>query len=270
MTVSPTVRPAQIRVYRYRVPQLTGGVDPNLGGIPACGFQGPAGKTFGPVPWQLLVLGADYYTDPSGLWIALSQKVDLRSDYIAVSYVTEAGVTVGSFPGAAEARCRDHVCLGRYASHDRRAAGGQRPAVVLARDAAVLPGGGPGPRPRVAEGRYRAQPFGATAPAVDILHLSRRDSVSSVPTDQNTFDRENRLFPRPRDPGADLVIRESYLAFPEHQAVRQPGGARDRPSWPIRSTRRRCTCCSRRVRRPSTSSGCDTTPPGPGIDPPST
>src|SRR4029077_8178691 len=70
MTVSPTVRPAQIRVYRYRVPQQTSGVDPNLGGIPACGFQGPAGKTFGPVPWQLLVLGADYYTDPSGLWIA--------------------------------------------------------------------------------------------------------------------------------------------------------------------------------------------------------
>jgi hypothetical protein len=98
--IPPTVRPAQIRVYRYRVPQQTSGVDPNLGGIPACGFQGPAGKTFGPVPWQLLVLGADYYADPSGLWIALSQKVDLRSDYIAVSYVTEAGVTVGSFPGA--------------------------------------------------------------------------------------------------------------------------------------------------------------------------
>ena len=33
-------------------------------------------------------------------------------------------------------------------------------------------------------------------------------------TDQNVFDRENRLFPRPRDPDAAEVLKESYIIFP--------------------------------------------------------
>ena len=36
----------------------------------------------------------------------------------------------------------------------------------------------------------------------------------AVPTDQNVFDRENRLFPRTRDPDAAQVLRESYIVFP--------------------------------------------------------
>ena len=36
----------------------------------------------------------------------------------------------------------------------------------------------------------------------------------AVATDQNVFDRENRLFPRTRDPDAAQVLRESYIVFP--------------------------------------------------------
>src|SRR6185436_4594600 len=33
-------------------------------------------------------------------------------------------------------------------------------------------------------------------------------------TDQNVFDRDNRLFPRSRDPDASEVLKESYIIFP--------------------------------------------------------
>ena len=221
LTVSPDVRPAQIRVYRYRVPQLTGGVDPNLGGIPACAFQGPAGKTFGPVPWQLLVLGADYYADPSGLWIALAQKVDLRSDYIAVSYVTEGGVTVGSFPGQpkpdAGTTCASvdtlRMIVEPLVGNDQpsfwhemrqfyRVAGQDLDPVSLKVDISL-------------NRSERPLPPSSFSTYLGALGLS-------VPTDQNTFDRENRLFPRARDPGADLIVRESYLAFPNIKPFANP------------------------------------------------
>ena len=269
LTVSPDVRPAQIRVYRYRVPQLTGGVDPNLGGIPACGFQGPAGKTFGPVPWQLLVLGADYYTDPSGLWIALAQKVDLRSDYIAVSYVTEGGTTVGSFPGApkpgASTTCASvdslRLIVEPLVGNDQpsfwhemrqfyRVAGQDLDPASLQVDIAL-------------NRSERPLPPSNFSTYLGALGLS-------IPTDQNTFDRENRLFPRARDPGAEpgrSASRTSRSPTSSRSPIRRRWG---RPNWPTRSTRRRCTCCSRRVRRPSTSSGCDTTPPVPATDRPST
>ena len=47
--------------------------------------------------WQLLIQGTDYYLDPSGLWFALATKLD-QNDYLAVSYTTAGGTTVGSFP----------------------------------------------------------------------------------------------------------------------------------------------------------------------------
>ena len=58
----------------------------------------PAGQTFGPVAMGAADAGRDYYLDPSGLWLALATKLD-PTDYLAVSYVTAGGTTVGSFPG---------------------------------------------------------------------------------------------------------------------------------------------------------------------------
>jgi len=95
--LAPTDRPAQVRVYRYRPPQNQAGADPNLGGITALGRTIDPNQRFGPVRWQLLIQGADYYLDPSGLWFALATKLD-QNDYLAVSYTTDGGTTVGSFP----------------------------------------------------------------------------------------------------------------------------------------------------------------------------
>ncbi|HEV8176955.1 MAG TPA: hypothetical protein VGP44_04635, partial [Gemmatimonadales bacterium] len=96
-TAAATNRPAQVRVYRYRPPQNQTGADPNLGGITALGRTIDPAQSFGPVRWQLLIQGTDYYLDPSGLWFALATKLD-QNDYLAVSYTTAGGTLVGSFP----------------------------------------------------------------------------------------------------------------------------------------------------------------------------
>ena len=93
----PAVQPVQVRVYRYRPPQTESGADPNLGGITALARTIDPAQSFGPVRWQLLIQGSDYYIDPSGLWFALATKLD-QNDYLAVSYTTAAGTTTGSFP----------------------------------------------------------------------------------------------------------------------------------------------------------------------------
>ena len=97
--LSPTYRPAQVRVYRYRAASGKSGVNPNLGGITALARRSDSPQQFGPARWELLIQGTDYYLDQSGLWIVLATKLD-QSDYLAVSYRTAAGTTVGTFPQA--------------------------------------------------------------------------------------------------------------------------------------------------------------------------
>ena len=67
-------------------------------------------------------------------------------------------------------------------------------------DVSVAPGQPVGQSLRAASGRGH--------------HLPRPFSAWRSPTDQNVFDRENRLFPRSRDPDAAQVLRESYIVFP--------------------------------------------------------
>ncbi|MEP7228273.1 MAG: hypothetical protein ABI785_12975, partial [Gemmatimonadales bacterium] len=96
-SVVPTAdRPVQVRVYRYR-PTVGQSTDPNLAGITATARTADTLQKLAAVRWEALLQNKDYYLDPSGLWIALATKLDTR-DYLAVSYVTAAGTTVGSFP----------------------------------------------------------------------------------------------------------------------------------------------------------------------------
>ena len=84
--------------YRFRPAVNRNGTDPSIGGITALARSLDPNQTYGPVRWELLIQGTDYYLDRSGLWLALATKLD-QNDYLAVSYVTEDGSTVGSFPG---------------------------------------------------------------------------------------------------------------------------------------------------------------------------
>jgi hypothetical protein len=203
--VAPAERPAQVRVYRYRPPQNQTGTDPNLGGITALARTTDAAQSFGPVRWQLLIQGADYYLDPSGLWFALATKLD-QNDYLAVSYTTAAGTTVGSFPaqdqgpGSSDSlrlvvepkRGPEAVTFRHEMRQIYRAAGADLDPPSLQVNLSV---------------NRSERPQGGGTTYLALLGLA-------VATDQNVFDRDNRLFPRSRDPDAAQVLRESYIVFP--------------------------------------------------------
>lgn len=209
-------RPLDVRVYRYRVPQGNSTADPNLGGIPACARQGDTPRTFGPVQWQLLVSGVDYWLDPSGLWVALAQRVDTRADYIAVSYVRQDGSQVGSFPSqppvvpGTTCATVDSVQM----IHEPLV-GSEQPSFhyelrnlyrIAGRDLDMA-------SLQVAIAVNRSER--PVAPSPYSTYLSALGLA--IPTDANTVDRDNRLFPRVRDPGAEAVVREAYVVFPHLQ-----------------------------------------------------
>ena len=203
--IAPADQPAQVRVYRYRPPQSQSEADPNLGGITALARPNSNAPGVGPVRWQLLIQGTDYYLDPSGLWFALATKLD-QNDYLAVSYTTAAGTTIGSFPSEDRGQgSTDSLRLivepkkGPEAATFRhemrqiyRVAGADLDPTSLQVNLSV---------------NRSERPQGQSTTYLALLGLA-----SSA--DQNVFDRENRLFPRSRDPDAAEVVRESYIVFP--------------------------------------------------------
>lgn len=211
-------RPLEVRIYRYRAP-TSGTTNPNLGGIHAYARNpsdpsqliGLAAPDEG-VEWELLVQGRDYYIDPSALWFALAGRLDER-DYLAVSYTTAAGTTVGSFPAA------------------------DRPAEVDSLALIVEPLRGPEAGTFRHEMRqvYRVAGSDLQRSSLEVavsLNRSERPAAGlatylaqlglAIPTDASRFDRENRLFPRVRDPGAEEIIRESFVVFPHLQPFADP------------------------------------------------
>ena len=204
-SVAPSDRPAQVRVYRYRPAQSQVGTDPNLGGITALARTVDPQQSFGPVRWQLLIQGADYYLDPSGLWVALATKLD-QNDYLAVSYTTAAGTTIGSYPSQDQGQGSTDSL--RLIVEPKRG-----PEAVTFRHEMrqIYRAGGtdldvPSLQVNLSVNRSE-KPQGSAATYLSLLGLA-------VATDQNVFDRENRLFPRARDPDATQVLRESYVVFP--------------------------------------------------------
>ncbi|HET9293190.1 MAG TPA: cell surface protein SprA [Gemmatimonadales bacterium] len=211
LAVPDAVRPAQLRVYRYRT-GVGSGLNPNLGGIEAIANRPDSPQTVDGV-WQLLIQGTDYYIDPSGLWFALGTRLD-QNDYLAVSYITRDGTQVGTFPAEDDPTGADTL---RLVSEPNQGV-------------------------EVPTFRYEMRQFYRVAGA-DLDRGSLRISVSlnqserpstnaaetylalfglAIPTDPHIFDLDNRLFPRTRDPGAELVLRDAYLAFPTLQPFIDP------------------------------------------------
>lgn len=209
-TVPPTNRPAQVRIYRYRPGANKSGANPNLGGISAVARRSDSNQRVGPLQslWQLLVPGADYYLDPSGLWFVLASRLDL-GDYLAVSYITASGDSVGTFPAQDNPLAADSLEL-----------------IVEPRVSALLP-----------TFRYEMRQVYRVA-GLDLdrnslsveLSLNRSQQPQSggsstylallglaTSSDPTVMDADNRLFPRARDPGADQAVKESYIIFPHLQ-----------------------------------------------------
>jgi motility/secretion related protein SprA len=211
VAVSEAVRPAQLRVYRYRT-GTGSGLNPNLGGIEAVGFRPDGPQTVDGI-WQLLIQGTDYYIDPSGLWFALGTRLD-QNDYLAVSYITRDGTQIGTFPSTDDPTGTDSLLL-----------------VSIPNQGVDLPTFRHEMRQFY---RVAGSDLGRTSLQIAVsLNQSERPSSGAaetylglfgvaIPTDPHIFDIDNRLFPRTRDPGAELVLRDSYLAFPTLQPFVDP------------------------------------------------
>ncbi|HWA55882.1 MAG TPA: cell surface protein SprA, partial [Gemmatimonadales bacterium] len=198
------INQGDVRVYRYR-PFTNTQTNPNLGGINAIavsadGLQQQTGI------WQLLNRDVDYYVDPSGLWIALAARLD-QNDFLAVSYRSAAG-QVGTFPAqdqglpirdtlrlifqprvGAEAVTFRHEIRNAY-----RVAGADLDLNSLVVNLSLNRSERP-LRPG-AQSTYLAE-----------LGLATADNPA-------LFNRQDRLFPRGREPNAQLTIKESYIIFP--------------------------------------------------------
>lgn len=218
LNLNPLVVPAalrpqvELRVYRYRAAQSQNGANPNIGGINAIAISADALQRQ-TAQWELLVQNQDYYLDRSGLWFALSSKLDLN-DYLAVSYEAADGNRIGTGPvrdnpappGSppldtlrliVEPRVGPTTTTFRHEMRQiYRVAGADLDRSSLLVDLSV---------------NQTERPLsGAASTYLALLGLSR-------PTDEDVFDATNRLFPRAQDTQAENTIREAYIVFPHLQ-----------------------------------------------------
>jgi len=203
--LAPAAQPVSVRVYRLRAQGGQVGSNLNLGGIEAVATREDSPQRVGPFSWELLVEGRDYYIDPSGTWFALTSRVGTE-EFLAVSYITAAGDTVGTFPAVNgtldtlelihEPRRGPEVPTYFYEMRNVYRIGGtdiDRNTVEL-----VLTVGN-SETPLDQQGTY----------------LSRL-GLSEV-TDPSALDRYNRIFPRLQDQGAAGAVRGLYVVFPNLQ-----------------------------------------------------
>jgi hypothetical protein len=209
-----------VRIYRLRAQAGNQGTNANLGGIDAVAVRDDSQQRVGPFTWELLVEGLDYYLDPSGVWFAMASRIG-TDDFLAVSYTTASGDTVGTFPAVNETgdtlqliyepRRGTDVPTFFYEMRNVYRIGGsgiERASLELT---IVV---NESERPLGGEGTY-----------LSALGLA-------LSTDQSTIDEFNRVFPRLRDPNNGAPIHEMYVVFPHatpfDDSVRlQPGDLND-------------------------------------------
>ncbi len=199
-----TLQVAQIRVYRLRAQSGQIGINPSLRGIEAVAVRDDSPQRVGPFFWDLLIEGQDYYLDPSGTWFGLQNRVG-PDEFLAVSYVTLAGDTVGTFPSVTGPA--DELFL----IHEPRR-GPEVPTFLHEMRNFYRIGGG------------------ITRSTVDLslvvknserplngvgTYLSRLGLATL--TDPSLIDEFNRVFPRERDPNGGAPLRDLFVVFPHLQ-----------------------------------------------------
>ncbi len=213
-TVPATYRPTDVRLYRYRAARGNSGINPNLGGITASANRGAGLEPLPAVRWELLIQGTDYYLDGSGLWVVLSTKLD-QGDYLATSFRTAAGTTVGTFPEtdqgpgspdvleliAEPQQTQDRRTFRHEMRNIYRVAGADLDATSLQVGITL----NRSERPVSGTAETYLQQFGL-----------------AIPNDATLFDRENRLWPRARDPEAVDVVGDRFIVFPHLEPFADP------------------------------------------------
>ncbi len=199
------LRLAEVRVYRLRAQDSRGEGNTNLGGIDAVAVRDDSPQRVGPFPWELLVEGRDYYLDPSGTWFAMAARLDTE-DFLAVSYVTVAGDTVGTFP----ALDGDGDTLELI--HEPRR-GPDAPTFFSEMRNVYRVGGSDVLRSSLEMAilvNESEQPLDGSGTYLSLLGLA-------VSNDPFTLDEFNRVFPRTRDPNQGEPVRDYFVVFPHLQ-----------------------------------------------------
>jgi hypothetical protein len=193
---------AEVRVYRLRAQGGQVEENSNLGGINAIALRSDSPQRVGPFSWELLVEGEHYYLDQSGAWFALSSSVGTE-DFLAVSYVSVSGDTVGTFPAVnTDVDTLELIYEPRRGPEIPTFAYEMRNVYRLGRrdiqraSAALSIVVNDSEQPLSGEGTY----------------LSRLGLALS--TDASTLDEFNRVFPRERDPNDGAPMRDLFVIFP--------------------------------------------------------
>ncbi|MDH5642937.1 MAG: cell surface protein SprA, partial [Gemmatimonadota bacterium] len=191
----------QVRVFRLQAQSGRAGRSSGLQGINAVAIRDDSPQRIGPFFWDLLIEGRDYYLDPSGLWFGLNRRVS-TDEFLAVSYITALGDTVGTFPSVSggadtlflvhEPRRGPEVPTFFHELRNFYRIGGQVERNSI--DLSIVVN--ESERPLDGVGTY----------------LSRL-GVATV-TDIGTLDEFNRVFPRDRDPRGGEPIDDLFLVFP--------------------------------------------------------
>ena len=193
---------SEARIYRLRAQGSQVEENPNLGGIDAVAIRSDSPQRIGPFSWELLVEGTDYYLDQSGVWFALNSRVGLQ-DFLAVSYVTTSGDTVGTFPAV-----NGDVDTLELIYEPRR--GPTAPTFVYEMRNWYRLGSQDIDRGSIALGlhvRNSETPLDGNGTYLSRLGLS-------LSNDPSTLDEFNRVFPRERDPDGGAPIRDLFVVFP--------------------------------------------------------
>ncbi len=201
-TLPLPLRISEVRVYRLRAQGSQAEENPNLGGIDAVAVRPDGPQRIGPFSWELLAEGTDFYLDPSGVWFALNARVGIQ-DFLAVSYVTTTGDTVGTFPAVNgevdtleliyEPRRGPNAPTFHYEMRNWYRLGSQSV------DRASIDLG--------IEVRNSEVPLDENGTYLSRLGLS-------LSTDPSTVDEFNRVFPRERDADGGAPIQGLFVVFP--------------------------------------------------------
>jgi hypothetical protein len=205
VALADSIRVTQVRIYRNRSTIGRSVTQTNLTGIQAIASRRDSPQRAGPVAWDVLTEGRDYYLDPSGLWFALTARLD-QEDRLAVSYITASGDTVGTFPAVAQAGRVDTLEL----ISDPRS--GPEVPTFYYELRNVYRVGAVDDINRASVGiqllvNGSARPQTGAATFLDLLGLA-------LQTDATSFDQYNRLFPRQRDPASGAPLRELFVILP--------------------------------------------------------
>jgi len=228
-----SVRPVRVTLYRL----LIGGQPPNPNG-PQFRLIGDPASRRGQV-YEVLRENVDYVVDPSQLWVALAQPLNLNNERLVVAYTVRING-------------RDTTVASTGGTPDVAFVAGREQLAGLLWDPQVRPGDDAFFREVRAVYRVGGEDVRRETVAITIVTGATFDQEKPLggtaqtflqhfglaqPVNPSAFDVDNRLWPRPGDPvfalggtASTRVVRDQFLVFPSLEPFARAGLAQPAPN----------------------------------------